>query len=349
LKVNEKKLRTKIDEVVRNTESQAVLSPESVMKIVRGKMDDYLKDWQREALYPAIDSRLESFKHSFERGQSVAFSSVAKSASAAASTAAAVAAQRAISRVTSKGAASFTPRTPSSIQIPDYANRLIGGRIWPYITSPSYDVNPPVVRGWVGKLWTSFFGNSDQLFAPAPVIAITPTTDVGDCWPFAGQHGTLVLLLANSIHPSHITIENVAKELVPDFSSAPKKAEFWIWIKDDSLRATVEKAAVKVSNATGQEDPLSRHMVPQPIHPNHPLPAQLLMHNKEFVKLHTVEFDIDGDVSQSYELPVDMLNLGAHSRIAALVIRENYGNPNYTCLYRVRVHGHLARADTTSR
>jgi hypothetical protein len=367
----------RIGEMTKNDEGKAVLGKETVMMLIREQLDNYQKDWEKRVLYPLLDQRLDTFKTSIEKEQNqrlktfessleerqkqnldsvkdsvqretkdrlASFENLMekqtdekignafnKQQSTLLRKAEAAARKAAASANPSRGPASG-PYSAAGVQIPDYANILTGGRVWPYLTSPSYEygVAPP---SGIAKIIGLFSGVS-QRYASHPATAILPTSDVGDCWAFPGHHGTLAIGLSQPIYPTHVTIEHISKNLAPDYSSAPKKVEFWVRISDPAKRAIVEEAAIK---ASGEKDGASRIMQLEPPEPGRTQKVDKYV--REFVKLGTFDYDIEGDTVQSFELPVDMTNLGAPVDIAAFLVTENYGNDRFTCLYRMKVHG----------
>lgn len=67
-----------------------------------------------------------------------------------------------------------------------------------------------------------------------------------------------------------------------------------------------------------------------------------LENDKEPVKLGTYIYDYDGEPLQFFEVQ----NRGHEFGIIEVRIISNHGNPNYTCLYRFRVHGKLAKENS---
>ena len=53
------------------------------------------------------------------------------------------------------------------------------------------------------------------------------------------------------------------------------------------------------------------------------------------VELGRFKFDLTGNAIQTFE----MSNKPKPYRMVRIVVDSNSGNPDYTCLYRVRVHG----------
>lgn len=64
--------------------------------------------------------------------------------------------------------------------------------------------------------------------------------------------------------------------------------------------------------------------------------------DKEPVKLGEYIYDYDGEPLQFFEVQ----NKGHHFAIIEVRIVSNHGNPNYTCLYRFRVHGKLSHDES---
>ena len=226
---------------------------------------------------------------------------------------------------------------PAGVQIPDYASGLTGAMVWPYLTSPSYVHGAS--KSALASVWGYFAGITTQN-APHPAIAITPTADAGDCWAFPGRTGTLAIRLSEPIYPSHITIEHISKALAHDYTIAPKTVEFWVRIRDPEKRQEVESAAVRQAFIAGmEEDTGSRIMQTGNRQPEVSLRAAD-RYAREFVKIHTVEYNMDSQNVQSFELPVDMTSLRIPVDVVAFFIKDNHGNQNLTCLYRMKVHGY---------
>ncbi|KAF8535921.1 hypothetical protein BDD12DRAFT_808192 [Trichophaea hybrida] len=358
IKDNEARLQTTIEDKVdyavkthagnkKDTGNGAVLTMETVMLIVREKLEEYSHQWEQATSHQLFDKRMSTFSTSFEQDQNQRLSSfqssidhqcssILQSVTAAASSVASHVAQRVLASGGTTGQKRLGPRTASGIQIPDYANKIAGGTVWPYLTSPSYEYSPDLTAP--SMLWGRLFPTWTGRNAPHPVTALMPTTDVGECWPFPGSYGTLAIRLSEKIYPSHVTIEHVSKLLSPDYTSAPKVVEFWVQIKNLTQHTIVESHAIRFAEKSGKNYAISRNMQPAPTQST----ASTRVLDKsghEFVKVHTFEFDIEGDDAQSFALPVDMINIGVAVNIVAFVIRENHGNKHFTCLYRAKVHG----------
>lgn len=64
--------------------------------------------------------------------------------------------------------------------------------------------------------------------------------------------------------------------------------------------------------------------------------------DKDPIKLGTYKYDIDGESLQFFAAA----NHGVVLELIELRVLSNHGNPNYTCLYRFRVHGKISREPT---
>lgn len=349
LRDNEDRLKEsvekKVDEAVKSRGDGAVLTPESVMLIVREKMEQYQFELEK-TMKPMMDKRLNRYKTMLEMEQNNRLSAFRESiereqatlVQKAVETASAVANRIASTRPSSGQKASsgpFSAAAPAGAQIPDYANHLTGASVWPYLTSPSYERPGGDQISLSSSLWSRMFPAWSGRYVPHPVTAIMPTQDVGECWPFPGVHGTLAIRLSEKIYPTHITIEHAPKQLALDYTAAPKTVEFWVQIKNTTQRATVESHALRLAELSGKKDATSRLMQTSPT-----AAVGYSSHGGDFVKLDTVEFDINSGGTQSFEMPVDMTHLGVAINIVAFVVKDNHGNEEFTCLYRAKVHGY---------
>lgn len=228
------------------------------------------------------------------------------------------------------GTLPHTTTQESLDQYADYASQLIGGMISPFITSPSYDYTSG------GDKWYYWLFGRPQRIYPAPVTAITPTKDVGNCWPFAGDHGTVGIRLARPLYPTHVSVEHIPPQIAIDISSAPRHIEFWASFDDEGDRERVESVAARATNEMkwGPGRLWDRESLESPEGPS----GHVFHH---FVKLASFKYDIAKGKPkvQTHELGVDFMNLNITARTVIFRITSNWGHPTFTCLYQVKVHG----------
>jgi SUN domain-containing protein 1/2 len=172
-----------------------------------------------------------------------------------------------------------------------------------------------------------------------PDTIIKKNTLPGSCWPMSGNSGQITLRLAYPLIVSSVTLEHVSSLLVPkgERNSAPKKVRI---IGYPSCEKGDDCAAMGFDARDG-------------------------------IELAQLEFDVDGPSIQTFEttaavgaLPpkksVDSGSIGDDSgscsataascsapqpaEISGITVQvlANWGNPEYTCLYRFRVHGEAA-------
>ncbi|KAF3929625.1 hypothetical protein ABW20_dc0101215 [Dactylellina cionopaga] len=201
------------------------------------------------------------------------------------------------------------------LQKPDYALLARGTLVDPRLTSSTFD--PYGNPGILGKFSTFLRPGPNE-----PAHVLTESTNIGDCWSFPQSSGQVSILLAENIFPTDITIDHVPRGISGDDTSAPREVEFWVRIDDDLLRGQVGKAA-SVAIGDVPDSPSTRHY---------------LAHR--YVRVASFVYDVNSQYPvQTFELPVDLQKLGVPVTGVSFKILSNWGNEEYTSIYRVRVHG----------
>nr|KAJ3421081.1 hypothetical protein HK105_004545 [Polyrhizophydium stewartii] len=223
------------------------------------------------------------------------------------------------------------------LAIPDYALENAGAQIVEGLTSPTYtrDFQPPSLRAIAWVL------GARKYSAKPPSMAISQDMGVGQCWGMAGSQGTLGITLALPIIPTDMTIEHVPKEIMSGgrHVSAPRFVELWavldtqrfgrMDLDDPAARAEVEPEQ-QGEPAAGQQGGAisSQQQTPPQRRRRGPPPAGLLLGQFEF-----------NPVQESLKVfPLHRI-LQTKVQTVVLRIRSNWGNSEWTCLYRVRIHG----------
>jgi SUN domain-containing protein 1/2 len=150
-------------------------------------------------------------------------------------------------------------------------------------------------------------------YALPPETIFTPDNSLGNCWAFPGSRGYISFLITYPIIPSSFTLEHVSRALMIDQSSAPRT--FTVF---------------------GFSDPDD--------------------HNGDW--LGDFEYKIDGNVIQNFivekfapgkdadnEKRVTIIDKRRANGYRVFNVRftNNYGNEQYTCVYRLRVHGQIVK------
>ncbi|KAF9411099.1 hypothetical protein BGZ94_001430 [Podila epigama] len=256
---------------------------------------------------------------------------------------------------------------------PDYALFSAGGRIIPRLTSANYyhDVKPSLL----GRLGLRFLVPLPRREKPAEK-AIEPDLHAGECWAMNGQEGQLAIRLARKIVVTEITIEHADASVVLDMGSAAKEIEVWS-LKGSGDAAPVSARPASFDSGSGaatnahvseQHTPEQEHGYEQKKQEREQRPLKSEQKDKTgkwwntgapwpgAVLLSTIEFDADMSAThkpksrQTFSIPMSKQN--SPSVGVVLRIKSNWGHPQFTCLYRVRVHERItnlvSRADNST-
>ncbi|ORZ22595.1 UNC-like C-terminal-domain-containing protein [Absidia repens] len=188
---------------------------------------------------------------------------------------------------------------------PDYALATRGAMVLTSYTSATFS---PVDSQKRKQLWwwTQWYSQWSQMQV-SPVVALTPGTHAGQCWPMKGDHGSLGIQLSEPIAVQAVTVEYPSRSVVANHvSSAPKEFEVWgIKHIDKKKKRTVDDDDDEGTNT---------------------------------IFLGSFTYDIKSSAS-----PVQTFSLDTNRYIVlqgvVVRVRSNWGNHQFTCLYRIRVHG----------
>ncbi|NWY05033.1 SUN2 protein, partial [Nothoprocta ornata] len=145
---------------------------------------------------------------------------------------------------------------------------------------------------------------------------ITP----GQCWSFRGFWGQVVIKLPARIWPTAVTVHHVLEADSPP----------------GSISSTPKDIAISVSPCCTE---LGRIWCIGPGQRLLCFVLQGLNEEGEATLLGTFSYDIKGEARQVF--PLKTTHYQAFQYIQ-LRIQNNWGNTEYTCLYRVQVHGRIA-------
>ncbi|KAJ6466010.1 hypothetical protein C8R47DRAFT_991086 [Mycena vitilis] len=204
---------------------------------------------------------------------------------------------------------------------PDYALHSAGASVIPSLTSQTYTLRPSSVQRTIVGYFT---GNGIRSGRP-PITALHHDVHDGQCWPFAGTQGHLGIVLSAPLYIEEITIDHVAAAVaVNSGTSAPRDMELWALIEGQDNLARLQ--------GWRAEMPLSRER--KPTHP------EILPKSPEYIRIASFQYDIHSPSNvQTFPVERDISSLGIDFGVVVLVIKSNWGMEEYTCLYRVRVHG----------
>ncbi|KAI9332869.1 hypothetical protein DFJ73DRAFT_630150 [Zopfochytrium polystomum] len=204
---------------------------------------------------------------------------------------------------------------------PDFALGTAGAVIVTSLTSQTLaTASDSFIGKWLGQKIVRGWG---------PYYALTPGTMPGQCWSMEGSSGSIGLQLARPAVPTDFTIDHVSPDLILDsvhgLESAPKDVELW---------AVLDVAAFRELNLDLQDNRLpvlSRTREDGSVSLN----AGLL--------LSVQRFDPRKGSIQTFPVLPEAVKAIRSNKVVPnkvlLRILSNWGHPDYTCLYRLRIHG----------
>ncbi|NWT91209.1 SPAG4 protein, partial [Urocynchramus pylzowi] len=130
----------------------------------------------------------------------------------------------------------------------------------------------------------------------------------GNCWAFKGHQGQVVIKLPARIYLTAITVQHISKDVSPSGTiiSAPKDIAVFVSLLGSSGRGLA---------LAGAQD------------------------REEETLLGVFTYNVEKNPTQTFPLK-NMLLPRAFSHVK-LLVKSNWGNPWYTCIYRVKVHGKM--------
>ena len=216
---------------------------------------------------------------------------------------------------------------------PDFALHSAGAQIIPSLTSATYGISP---EGVVGKA-VGFLTGSGYASGLSPINALHPHNYAGRCWPFEGSEGQLGVKLARRTYISDITIDHVAKEVAFDLRSTPRQMEVWGLVEgQDNL---IKVAGWLADRQRRRSDAVESGIPLDPKDEEWEVPKHL---PKDAQYIRVAKFLYDAHSTRNIQtFPVDseVRAVGIDFGVVVLVVKNNWGMQEYTCLYRFRVHG----------
>ncbi|POW11653.1 hypothetical protein PSTT_05198 [Puccinia striiformis] len=197
----------------------------------------------------------------------------------------------------------------------DFALYSGGARIIPQLTSPTYSIS---VTKWSQKLIGFITGAPSVIQGRDPITALSASNELGQCWPFQGHIGQLAIALSRKIKITHFSIQHIHKKIAYEIDSAPREIELWDVDSDRKLADVVYDPNL--------DNPIQSFEIPD--HLNY----RDLNNSSGSGSVDEEEEEVGKRDPSGKKEPV--------LRQALLFkFKSNHGNPFYTCLYRVRVHG----------
>lgn len=206
---------------------------------------------------------------------------------------------------------------------PDFALSSAGANTIPSFTSTTYGICQTRFEKLLGFLTGSHCAHGRN-----PAIALNHVTQNGHCWPLAGDEGHLGIVLAAPIYISNITIDHVHIRAAWDTRSAPKDMELWGMVEGMENIAKV----ARWRDAKSVEGPAAEAYA---------APSWLSStQGSKFLRIAKFSYDAQSNRNvQTFSINDEITRLAVDFGIVILRIKNNWGRKEFTCLYRVRVHG----------
>lgn len=227
--------------------------------------------------------------------------------------------------------------TQDTVSRADFALHSAGARPIPHLTSYTLEMRPSTFRGQVAGWMT---GRGREV-GRSPVTALHQDTHSGMCWPMSGDSGQLGVALASPVCISDFTIDHVAKEVAFDLRGAPRDMEVWGLVEGkENLEKVMSWLAERAAQRAERQQRAEESGVPFEDEPPEDAYPATLPKNEPFVRLASFTYDVHSPSSiQTFPTRPEVRELGVDFGVVVLVIKNNWGKREYTCLYRFRVHG----------
>jgi len=214
------------------------------------------------------------------------------------------------------------------VPLPDYALAQGGAEIISHLTSSS----------WLNA--EALIGASEEVIAElelasSPYNALQPIVSegAGHCWPMAGSSGRLTVRLKTPIHVTAITIDHLPPSVAPV----------------RQIRGMDNSTSVDIASQQRSTSALKRSIL-------YGLSGESEDDEENKILLGSFEFDASNEAppTQTFHLEKstfiernggesdeDRGEMEAATPIVMLHVLDNHGLPDYTCIYRFRVHGYV--------
>ncbi|CAB9515151.1 SUN domain-containing protein 3 [Seminavis robusta] len=219
------------------------------------------------------------------------------------------------------------------------------------------------------------FGFHKMAATAPPEAILTPHLYPGSCWPMAGSSGQVTLRLQNPVKVRAVTMDHAPELLFEDpfeRKSAPKTVRVFgfppCWVKQAGQSDYIKDDYLDEGNDSDEDDAdYVRGLCPDGLNFDIQKP----------IVLHDFEYNISGPSIQTFQIPLpeeeieedeggdggtcaqdtgtcgggmegndalfsspdrsDSINEGVNA--IRLQVTDNWGNADYTCIYRFRIHG----------
>ena len=217
----------------------------------------------------------------------------------------------------------------------NHFSAYLGAVVQPYLTSPTKFRSLSFSQRLTKYAKRHFSFMMEEL---APAAVLFAWEEPGDCWcsaPSEKGKAQVGVLMPYRIHPSRVSVEHVPKQGTVDPASAPKWIEVWIEVADVEQRMAVAQARNQLLDTTFSSSSSSSSASAGD------LACSTMPVGPDFVCVGKFIYNVNGlNHIQTFDLDVDLKELGVPVKKAVVRVTENWGQ-EWTCLYRLRMHGEM--------
>ena len=224
----------------------------------------------------------------------------------------------------------------------NHFSAYLGAVVQPYLTSPTKFRSLSFSQRLAHYARKHFTFWLEEL---APAAVLFTWEEPGDCWcsaPSEKGKAQVGVLMPYRIYPSKLTVEHVPKQGTLDPASAPKWLEVWIEVEDDDQRISVAQARNQLLDTTFSSSSSSHYSSSSPSSsPVSDSACSTMPVGPDFVCVGKFIYNVNGlNHIQTFDLDIDLQELGVSVQKAVVRVTENWGQ-EWTCLYRLRMHGEM--------
>lgn len=211
----------------------------------------------------------------------------------------------------------------------DFASYAAGARPIESLTSPTWDGPGPLGSSALPEIL-----RGKQ--AHGPIWALKRDIQQGNCWPMAGTAGYLGIQLAEPVIVANVTIDHLPASLASETRSAPRRIR--VWALAPTPYPGMHTAGPTPSSGVGS-------VLGPALHDASPDTFLVLQDamapGVKPIHIADVEYDIrSAQHIQTFSASDDAPAVSVDKVVFQIL--DNWGLPEFTCIYRVRVHGRLA-------